>query len=652
MAFMTTELYRELKWLQPPPSDWSDRLRSLGTDQQTFVAELSLLASFALDLNQLTRLARAVSRARANGQSFQPLIPLRLGLIGHGTLDLLAPALIGTGLRHGFVLDVVVGAYDQLLQSVAAADSPFVAARPDVILLSLDWRSLPLTCIPGDAQAAGQAVARAMSVVNQTLDAIRTNLGVTAVVPTIAAPAESLFGGLERSLPGARSWMLDSLNREISQRVFGGTEVLLDLAGIAETVGLANWHDNHQWNLAKLPFGEAFVPLYADHVARTLGAMRGRSRRVLVLDLDNTLWGGVIGDDGLAGIVLAQGDASGEAYLSVQRMALDLRNRGVVLAVCSKNTDEVAREVFRSHPEMILREQHISVFQANWKDKATNLKAIASELSLGIDALVFLDDNPAERGLIRRELPQVAVPEIGADPASYARTLAAAGYFDLIAFSAEDRKRAEFYDMNAKRAALRAESGDIEGYLASLQMELTLSPFDATGRARIVQLINKSNQFNLTTRRYTAAEIEGIQSDPSCFTLQARLTDIYGDNGMISVVICRACGNSTWEVDTWLMSCRVLGRGVEQMILRELLERARVAGIHTTIGRYLPTERNALVKDHYSDLGFSLLEREPDGATVWSLSTSASVKSTPVSVTRNGFVESAADPTSRVRTNG
>jgi len=636
---MSTDLYRDLKWLPPPPTDWSDRLRSLNSSAETFVADLRRMANFGLDLNQLTRLARTVARARSGGQSLEPLIPLRVGLIGHGTLDLLAPALVGTGLRHGFLLEVIVGAYDQLLQPVLAPESPLRSNHLDVVILSLDWRSLPLSCAPGDADVGASAVDSAMRLINQTLDGIRTNLGATAIVPTLAAPAESLFGGLERSLPGARRWLLDRLNLEIAQRVYDGTEVLLDVAALGETVGLGNWHDQRQWNLAKLPFAEAFVPLYADHVGRTLAAMRGRSRRVLVLDLDNTLWGGVIGDDGLAGIVLGQGDASGEAYLSVQRMALDLRNRGVVLAVCSKNTDEIAREVFRSHPEMLLKEQHIAVFQANWKDKATNLQAIAAELSLGIDSLVFLDDNPAERGLIRAELPQVAVPEIGTDPADYARTLAAAGYFDLISYSEEDRKRAEFYDMNARRAALRAESGDIEGYLASLEMELTLSPFDVTGRARIVQLINKSNQFNLTTRRYTAADVERMQDDPRYFALQARLTDVYGDNGMISVVICCATDESTWEVDTWLMSCRVLGRGVEQMMLRELLESARAEGIRTLIGRYLPTERNALVKDHYADLGFTLLERKADGETVWSLGTSASCKNVPITVTRKGFTE-------------
>ena len=341
-----------------------------------------------------------------------------------------------------------------------------------------------------------------------------------------------------------------------------------------------------------------------------------------MLDLDNTLWGGVIGDDGLKGIQIAQGDPLGEAYLDFQRYALSLRQRGVVLAVSSKNEDATARLPFREHAEMILREEHFALFQANWSDKATNLEAIATELSLGIDSLVLADDNPFKRELVRRKLPQVAVPEMPADPSLYARTLSAAGYFEAAAFSEEDLRRASYYDGNARRAALRKEAGDISAYLASLEMEITFQPFDETGRARITQLINKSNQFNLTTRRYTEAEVARIEADGNCFTRQIRLADKLGDNGMISVIICRTVGDA-WEIDTWLMSCRVLGRCVEQMVLRELMGRASERNIRTLIGFYLPTDRNKIVEQHYAKLGFTLEDRGPDGSTRWRLAVAA-----------------------------
>ena len=317
--------------------------------------------------------------------------------------------------------------------------------------------------------------------------------------------------------------LIDAVNRELAAYVLGSGDVLLDVAGLAETVGLANWHNQQLWNLGKFSFSDEWIPLYGDHVARCVAAIRGKSKKVLVLDLDNTVWGGVIGDDGLEGIKIAQGDARGEAHLAVQRLALDLRQRGIVLAVSSKNTDAVAREPFEKHPEMLLKLEHIAVFQANWNDKATNIQAIAEELSLGLDAMVFLDDNPVERGLVRRLLPQVAVPELPEDPSGYARTLAAAGYFEAVAFADEDLKRAGYYQDNARRAKLQTKVGGVDAYLASLDMTITFQPFDAIGRARIVQLINKSNQYNLTTRRYTDPEILDAENDPEVFTLQVRL---------------------------------------------------------------------------------------------------------------------------------
>jgi FkbH-like protein len=283
---------------------------------------------------------------------------------------------------------------------------------------------------------------------------------------------------------------------------------------------------------------------------------------------------------------------------------------------------------------MLLKEDHLAVFQANWNDKATNIRAIAEELSLGLDAMVFLDDNPVERGLVRQMLPQVAVPELPEDPALYARTLAAGGYFEAIGFSAEDAKRADFYQDNARRVALRGQAAGLEAYLASLDMAITFMPFDATGRSRIAQLINKSNQFNLTTRRYSEADVAALEADPAMFTLQVRLADKFGDNGMISVIICKHQSASAWEVDTWLMSCRVLGRGVEQMVLREILDHARGAGIQTLIGIYRPTERNGMVAEHYARLGFRPAGEHADGTTEWTLATGTEIATPPMTIHR------------------
>ena len=461
--------------------------------------------------------------------------------------------------------------------------------------------------------------------------------GAITILQTLVPPPEPLFGSLDRVVIGSLRSLIDEINRSLSASIGQTDDLLFDVAALAETVGSAEWFSPAQWNLAKLPFSSALVPLYADHAARLFGAIRGKNRRCLILDLDNTVWGGVIGDDGIDGIRIGQGDPVGEAFLNLQKMVLALRDRGIVIAASSKNEDETARLPFREHPEMLLREKHFAVFQANWKDKASNITAIAETLSLGLDSMVFFDDNPVERDLVRQSLPDVAVPELPEDPALYALALSAPGYFDTIAFSAEDRVRAAFYEGNARRAALKEDVVDIEAYLRSLQMEITFQPFDEVGRARIAQLINKSNQFNLTTRRYTAAEVAQMEQDPNCFTLQVRLLDKIGDNGMISVAICRSAGPRVWEIDTWLMSCRVLGRRVEETLLSEICHHAETAGVKEIIGVYVPTSRNALVRDHYQKLGFAKISADASGTTKWKLILPVKSPEPPMVVKRSGF---------------
>jgi FkbH-like protein len=633
---MTDNLYTGLAWLPPPPRDFAAACKALGS--MPAVGPVShALANHALDLNQLTRLGRAILRATAEGQMLAPLEPFRLGLIGNGTLEFLIPVLVATAARYGVAIECIHADYGQITQEALDPSSRINAAKPDAVLLAIDFRGLPLQFIAGDAAAERADVDCAVAEINTIRESIRLHSGAVVILQTVPPPPESLFGSFDRRVPGTQARLIDRLNHAITDSVADTNDLVLDVAHLAATVGLGTWHSPALWNMAKLPFDDSCLPIYADHVMRLIAASRGRSRKCLILDLDNTVWGGVIGDDGLEGIKIAQGDATGEAHLAVQQLALTLRSRGIVLAVSSKNTDEVARAPFREHPEMLLKEEHFAVFQANWNDKATNIKAIAEELSLGLDAMVFLDDNPVERALVRQVLPQVAVPELPEDPAWYARTLAAAGYFESIAFSAEDRGRADMYQSNARRVALQHQAGDLDAYLASLEMEILFAPFDRTGRARIAQLINKSNQFNLTTRRYSEAEVAAAEVESDVFTLQVRLIDRFGDNGMISVVICRPNGSLVWAIDTWLMSCRVLGRRVEQMALREIILHARESGVQMLIGTYHPTEKNALVRDHYHKLGFKNLEQRPDGTTVWSLVTAKEIAAAPMKVRRSGF---------------
>ena len=335
-----------------------------------------------------------------------------------------------------------------------------------------------------------------------------------------------------------------------------------------------------------------------------------------MLDLDNTLWGGVIGDDGLEGIVIGQGSALGEGFLAVQDYAREQARRGIILAVCSKNDEANALEAFDKHPEMLLRRGDIASFVANWSDKATNIRQIATELNIGLDSLVFLDDNPFERNLIRQELPMVAVPEVPDDPALVPGALADAGYFEALAITDEDRERGAQYQGNRQREALKASVTDMEGYLRGLEMRLIWRPFDRIGLQRTVQLINKTNQFNLTTRRYTEAEVEAVMADPSAVGLQLRLLDRFGDNGIIAIVIGRmVAGTEDFLVDTWLMSCRVLGRQVEEGTLNVLAAEGARLGARRMIGEYIPTKKNGMVRKHYEKLGFTTTHESPDGAS-------------------------------------
>ena len=638
---MVSDLYSTLAWLPAPPKAFSKECGGLAEKPGEIGSNLKSLASYSLDEDQLGRLgalATKLIRERfVSDQPMGPLTPFRLGVIGNGTLDFIIPALVASALRHGIALECIRGSYDQVLQEALSPQSTINLAKPDAVLVAVDHRGLPLSPGFGESDDAEATVAAAMQFIEAVRTGFRNNASCYCILQTLAAPPEQLFGSFDRVLPGTTRNLVSHFNRELAQSITGTPDLLLDVSGVAETVGLGHWHSPDQWNLAKLPFNNTYLPLYADHVARLLGAARGKSRRCLVLDLDNTVWGGVIGDDGVNGIQIAQGDATGEAHLSVQRLALDLRARGVVLAVSSKNNDEVARSPFREHPEMLLKESDIAVFQANWSDKATNIKAIAQELSLGLDAMVLLDDNPMERDLVRQMLPQVAVPELPQDPALFARTLAAAGYFESVSFSDEDRKRSDFYSGNARRISIQKSAGSLDDYLKSLEMEITFQPFDAKGRMRIAQLIQKSNQFNLTTRRYSEVEVETIENDPRRFTLQVRLADKFGDNGMISVIICREDTPGVWEIDTWLMSCRVLGRRVEEMVLRELVIHARMHGVERLLGRYVPTDRNGMVAGHYQKLGFSKVGEDSANGVLWEHWVDGSVADTVMKVSRSGF---------------
>ena len=610
-------MLRDLSWLPNAEPSFRDSLRTMRAELaagpgEDFAQRVISLATAALDDGQLDKLSRLAAACAVASPGVAGLNRVKLGILGDGTLSLLGSAIAGSALRHGVAIEVIEGGYSSALQDASDPASELRTANLNMALVATDARLLGLDIATASGEEAQAKVEAAFQRLTRIIEGMRPAVSSAILVQSIAAPFEPLFGSFDRAEAGSPFAMVESFNLRLAALAAEGRIVLVDIARLAASVGLEHWDEPRHWHASKLSFSPSMIPVYGDVVARTVAAVLGKARKCLVLDLDNTLWGGVIGDDGVAGIVLGQGSASGEAFIAIQRMALELRNRGIVLAVCSKNEDEAARLPFREHPDMLLREDHIAVFQANWTDKAANLRAIAEALNIGVDALVFLDDNPAERAQVRRELPAVAVPEIPEDPALYPRMVAAAGYFEAVAFSNEDRERAGYYQANALRTASLQATGDMDSYLASLDMVCTIGRVDPVSRPRVAQLINKSNQFNLTTRRYSEAEVAAAEADPRRHAIQIRLADTFGDNGLISVVIADHVG-STWDIDTWLMSCRVLGRRVEEAVLAHLAAGARAAGADSLIGRYIPSPKNKMVAKHYAKLGFERTESSASG---------------------------------------
>jgi len=633
-----------LSWNLPQPADFRARVSAMLKTESPEAAEVQRLAAFDLDLTGLEALRKLVSAKREWLAGQTGLTPFRLGIVSSHTVDYLAQALPGTALRHGLLLDVVMAEFGQAAQQLLDRDSEFGRAQLDAILIALDYRALGLSNPRLTALDAESALDAAISYAAGLAEGVRSTIGTCCVLQTLVPPAESLFGSFDTQVPGSVRAMIERFNHRVFLEVARDTDLIMDTASLASLTGLSVWNDARDWHKAKLPAAMDAMPLYAEHVCRVLAAARGRSRKCLVLDLDNTLWGGVIGDDGLNGIRLGQGSSTGEAHLALQRYALALRQRGIVLAVCSKNDEANARLPFREHPEMLLREEHIAVFVANWEDKANNIREIAATLNIGTDALVFVDDNPVERALVREILPEVAVPELSEDPADYVGILSRAGYFEAVGLSNEDLSRADYYGTNAERASLK-KIGNLEDYMASLEMVAIVMPFDAVGRVRITQLINKSNQFNLTTRRYSESEIARFETDPGKFCVQIRLADRFGDNGMISVVIYDRA-ELEWSCDTWLMSCRVLGRRVEELVLAHVAAAARSAGALRLTGTYLPTKKNSLVADHFAKLGFTKISDLTGGGTEWALNLAEyQPPNLPISVLySSSAVESAPQP--------
>jgi FkbH-like protein len=605
-----------LHWL-PLIENWKPKSSVIGTgsaDIQSAVALANTRLDFVRTNSLDTLVRRHFSAASIKGSSK----PVRLAILGSSTLAHMHAAIRIGGLRRGIWIDTYENDYGQYLQELLDPSSALHTFKPTTVLFAFDAYHLTQGLHCGlDAASAKEIIDQTLAQIRNVWALVRQAFACPVLQQTILNVFPTTLGNNEHRLPGSRHGAVRRLNvmlREASEAD------QVDLIAIDDRVnrdGLSGWHDAALWHRSKQEISPIAAPVYGDLVGRVLAAQQGKSFKALVLDLDNTLWGGVIGDDGVAGIVLGQGSALGEGFVAVQAYAKELSRRGVILAVASKNDAANAIEAFERHPEMILQREDIASFRADWNDKAANIRAIAQELNIGLDALVFLDDNPFERTLVRQELPMVAVPEVPDDPSLVPQVLADAGYFEATSITPEDRNRTQQYQENRERETLKASATNLDEYLKSLSMRMVWRPFDHVGLQRTVQLINKTNQFNLTTRRYGEDEVLAVMNDPNAFGLQLRLFDRFGDNGIIAIIIGKLLAQSQdLLIDTWLMSCRVLGRQVETTTLNLIVAEARRLRATRLIGAYCATPKNGIVKDHYVKLGFTLLdETEPSGVT-------------------------------------
>jgi FkbH-like protein len=537
----------------------------------------------------------------------------RMYVAASSTTSAFLPLLTVAAAQVGVAIEVYEGAYGQYQQDVLDASSPLYSVDPDIVLFAVEESQVRLPDRSDDPESAVVAeAARWTSLWRTTAERSRARILVHGFV----VPPERPLGHLSPAVPGSRATMLASLNARLAASAEDRVR-FVDCDWVASLVGKERWFDPRYWHLAKHAVSPVALPSLARHTAAVAAATLGLTKKCLVLDLDNTLWGGVIGEDGLGGIRLGDGVA-GEAYVAFQEYVLALKRRGVLLAVVSKNNERDAREPFERHAEMRIRLDDVAVFLATWEPKPDQLREVASRLGIGLDSLVFVDDNPVERQAVRRFCPEVDVITLPEDPSGYVRALAAYLLFEPAALTDEDVRRTEQYRALADAQAARQQAASIEEFLDDLAMVATVRTISELDRARVVQLLGKTNQFNVTTRRHGAGEIDAFTADPRSVHLTFRLADRYDDHGLVGVLLARGDErDEVLEVDTWLMSCRVLGRTLEATMLHELCLVARERGYGTIAGTYVRTAKNGLVADVFGRHGFELVADDEDGSR-WS----------------------------------
>jgi len=536
------------------------------------------------------------------------LPPLRVGVLRNVTVEPLEPYLQYLACEMGFRAEVTFGGFDNFFQEALGVVPGILEQKLDVVLIFTPLCALSSMLDLGFAALSNEQVReecqRLIALFGAVVKGVRAQTDGMILWHGVEAPVYPALGIQDTQLQNGQAGLVALLNEGLREALVAtGNAFLVNTQTCVERVGARQFYDTRYWHLARAPYARKGLAEIAFEDFKFIRSLKGKTRKCLVLDCDNTLWGGIVGEDGLEGIRVGR-DHPGSAFLEFQLEVLSHYHRGVIVALCSKNNEDDVWEVFDKQPDMVLKREHIAAWRINWEDKVGNLRALAAQLNIGTESMVFVDDSDFEINLVRQQMPEVQVLQLPKErPGEYRWLLAACGAFDLPYLTEEDRKRGVRYQVENTRKQIRAEATDLEAYCRSLGMVLEIGMADAFSIPRIAQQTQKTNQFNLTTKRYSEADIARFRDSADCDVFWLKITDKFGDLGIVGSCVVIYRGQDA-VIDTLLLSCRALGRGVEARFVSEVMRMAQARGARRILGQYIPTAKNGQVSGFYRLLGF------------------------------------------------
>ena len=537
-------------------------------------------------------------------KDFSNLKKIKIALLGDSATQLLVKALKGYGYDVGYNFDIWEADYDQIEMQTYDLESELYKSKSEYVILYHSTEKLLKKFYKLDNTAKISFADNHIGEVSNLYRTITNKNKCKVIYFNLVETDDSVFGNYANKTASSFLYQLRKINYELMNLSQKYKNLFInDVASLHNTLGSSFCTDPKIYITTDLIFSIDFLPVVAKNITDIILSITGAIKKCIILDLDNTLWGGIIGDDGIENIQIGE-LGIGKAFTELQLWLKQLKLRGIILAVCSKNDEVIAKEPFENHPDMILKLSDIAVFVANWDNKVQNINYIQSVLNIGFDSMVFLDDNPFERNMVKTHIPNIIVPDLPEDPSEYLSYLRSCNLFETASFTLEDELRTRQYQEEAQRAIVQKQFINEDEFLSSLNMHSVVKPFDKFSIPRVSQLTQRSNQFNLRTVRYTEEEILAVADSDKYLTLDFTLEDKYGDYGLISVIILKRQSDALF-IDTWIMSCRVLKRGMEKFVLNQIVQQARQIGAGQIFGEYLPTAKNGMVKEHYHELGFT-----------------------------------------------